>query len=53
MNPAALASKLKETTYLINVFQDNEHVGSGSGVSINQKGDLLTAAHVISGRLPV
>ena len=28
-------------------------IGIGSGVAINAKGDLLTAAHVVTGRIPI
>jgi len=53
MSKVTLAEKLRKTTYVINVFQDMEHVSSGTAVAINSNGDLITAAHVISGRLPV
>jgi hypothetical protein len=53
MSKVTLAEKLRKTTYVINVFQDNEHVSSGTASAINSNGDLITAAHVISGRLPV
>lgn len=53
MNNKGLCKLLVDTTYLVNVYQDDELVNQGSAVCINSRGDLLTAAHVISGRLPV
>lgn len=59
MNSIELASKLKLTTYFISSFTGKDPldletcIGMGSGVAINEKGDLLTAAHVITGRIPL
>lgn len=59
MNTFKLSAKLSETTYLINAFNGPEPldkettVSIGSGVSINSYGDLLTAAHVVTGRTPI
>jgi hypothetical protein len=52
MEQIALCEKLKHVVYSINVIQSGHLVSSGSGVAINERGDLLTAAHVISGNLP-
>jgi hypothetical protein len=52
MESTELCEKLKLGTYVINVLQDGHLLSSGSGVSINERGDLLTAAHVISQTLP-
>ena len=53
MNAKQICDSLKKVTYLISVFKDGELVSQGTGVCINGKGDLITAAHVISGSLPV
>jgi S1-C subfamily serine protease len=59
MNYIEISSALEEATYLVNSFTGQEplnpetSIGIGSGVAINAKGDLLTAAHVVTGRLPI
>jgi hypothetical protein len=55
MNKVDLSSLLKETTYLVNVYlgKEMELISSGSAVPINENGVLVTAAHVVTGRLPV
>lgn len=59
MDKTELCLKLGEATYLVNAFLGEKpldtqtSVGIGSGVAISSKGDLLTAAHVVTGRLPV
>ncbi len=59
MNTIEICSKLEDTTYLVTSFTGQEPlnpettIGLGSGVTINGSGDLLTAAHVITGRIPV
>ena len=59
MNTVDICSRLEETTYFINVFTGQEplnhetSISKGSGVAINGSGDLLTAAHVVTGRIPV
>lgn len=61
MNTIKICSKLKETTYFVNVFEGAKHeplnpetnFSVGSAVAISSKGDLLTAAHVVTGRLPI
>lgn len=60
MNTIDICSKLEKTTYLVcsypkgQDFLDPEACyGIGSGVVINSRGYLLTAAHVIAGELPV
>lgn len=58
MDTIELSKKLTETTYFITSFFGNDpfnkenNIGTGSGVTINKNGDILTAAHVISGRIP-
>jgi hypothetical protein len=59
MNTIEICAKLKETTYFVNAFTGSEvlhpenSIAVGSAVSISERGDLLTAAHVVTGRLPV
>jgi len=59
MNKIEISDSLLKTTYLVNSFFGQEplnlenSIGIGSGVAINASGDLLTAAHVITGRVPV
>ncbi len=53
MNKFEICEKLRDSTYLVSVRQDDEVVSQGTGVCINIFGDLLTAAHVVAGRLPV
>lgn len=59
MNKIEISDALEKTTYLVNSFFGQEplnpenSIGIGSGIAINAKGDLLTAAHVVTGRIPV
>lgn len=53
MDTIGISRRLLETSYLIRVFLGDELISSGSGVAVNSHGDLLTAAHVVTGRLPV
>ena len=58
MNKIDLSKKLKENTYLVNVTMlhkdhEPELISSGSAFCINQAGYLITAAHVVTGRLPI
>jgi len=51
-----LAERLRKATYVIEVYENQkafeagENYSSGSGIAINHKGDLLTAAHVLTNR---
>lgn len=55
MNKILLSSLLKETTHLVNVYlgKGMELISCGSAVPINKEGFLITAAHVVTGRLPI
>jgi len=53
MNTIKICKKLKEATRKIIIHDGVEIIGIGSGVIINNKGDILTAAHVVTTRLPV
>jgi hypothetical protein len=52
MNKSNISEFLLKNTYLVNIFQYNQLVSQGSAFPINPNGDLLTAAHVITGKLP-
>lgn len=52
MDKKIISDFLLKNTYLVNVFQGDDLVSQGSAFPINKYGDLLTAAHVISGKLP-
>jgi hypothetical protein len=58
MDTVALCERLQSTTYLVFVLLGSpdgepELLGSGSAVAVNSRGDLLTAAHVVTTRLPI
>ena len=53
MDKIEICKKLKETTRQIIIHDDEEIISKGSGVIINSKGGILTAAHVVTTRLPV
>ncbi len=59
MDTIKISAKLKEVTYLVNAFIGKEpmnpetSISIGSGVAVSARGDLLTAAHVITGRMPI
>lgn len=58
MNKKALSRKLEKTTYLVHVIMKHEDhepelISSGSAFCINKKGYLMTAAHVVTGRVPI
>lgn len=49
---------LESTTYFVNIYLEEgeaqpELISKGSAVAINSTGDLLTAAHVVTTRLPI
>ncbi len=47
-----MSDKLKRTTYVIEVYQEDEKYSQGSGYCVHEKGFLVTAAHVITNRVP-
>jgi len=53
MNRNDLCKLIAEATYSIVGFDAGEKFTSGSAVAFNSQGDLLTAAHVITNRLPI
>lgn len=53
MDSVSISKKLKQTTYIVEAYQGGEKYSSGSAFCVHPKGFLVTAAHVITGRLPV
>lgn len=53
MDRSALAQRLEECTYVVEAFEFDERFSQGSAFAINETGTLLTAAHVVTSRLPV
>jgi len=58
MEKTRICEVLRETCYLVRILRSDddgrpEHIGWGSAVSVNTRGDLLTAAHVVTTRLPI
>lgn len=58
MDRTVLCKRLRETTYLVFILLGSdagqpELIGSGTAVAVNSRGDLLTAAHVVTTRLPI
>jgi hypothetical protein len=53
MDTVSLSRILHRTTYAIDVYQREEKYSSGSGCCIHPQGFLVTAAHVVTGRLPI
>lgn len=52
MDTIKLCKTVETCTYVVVVFYEDEIISTGSGVSINKSGDLITAAHVLA-KLPV
>lgn len=58
MTTQEVCERLENATYFVNIYltdgnAQTELISQGSAVAINSGGDLLTAAHVVTGRLPV
>lgn len=58
MEITAICERLRNATYLVNVLLGGksgppEPISWGTAVAANSRGDLLTAAHVVTTRLPV
>lgn len=59
MDTNKICAKLEDVTYVVNTFIGNEPlnpetcIATGTGATINSRGDLLTAAHVVTGRTPI
>lgn len=53
MDTIEISSRLRDTTYLILGYLGEENFSVGTGIAFNGRGDLLTAAHVVTGRFPI
>ena len=50
---ALLSEKLERTTYVVEAYQGNEKYSQGSAFCWHEQGHLITAAHVLTGRVPI
>lgn len=48
-----LYHRISQSVCVINVFLEGEKISEGSGFCFSHQGEVLTAAHVITGRLPI
>lgn len=48
-----LCKQLQDVVYSVNVFLDDEIISKGSAFAFLPTGQLLTAAHVVTGRFPI
>lgn len=48
-----LYEKISQACCYITVFLDDEKISEGTGFSFSKTGDVLTAAHVVTGRWPI
>lgn len=53
MNKVDLSNILDKTTYVIKAYENGELYSEGSAFCFNPNGMLITAAHVVTGRLPI
>ena len=53
MNTVEIARRLEETTCVLDVYDNGAKYSQGSGFTINSEGVIVTAAHVITGRIPI
>ena len=53
MNRNDFCQLLEQATYSVEGFDEGENFTSGSAAAFNNRGDLITAAHVVTNRLPV
>lgn len=49
----ALYSKISQACCYITVFLGEDKISEGTGFSFSERGDVLTAAHVVTGRWPI
>lgn len=52
MNPEVL-QRIADACCYITVFVDEEKVSDGTGFAYTATGEVLTAAHVVTGRWPI
>ena len=53
MKKTDIAEHLWHVTYVIEMYDGDEKYSTGTGFAVNNEGVLLTAAHVITGRIPI
>ena len=53
MNTVALSALLERTTYALEVYQGDDMYSGGSAFCWHERGLLVTAAHVVTGRTPI
>lgn len=53
MDTVALSAMLERTTYILEVYQGDEKYSEGTGFCCHEQGFLVTAAHVVTSRLPI
>lgn len=46
-------NKISKSCCYITVFLDDEKISEGTGFSLNEQGQVITAGHVITGRFPI
>ena len=52
LNRIALCEIIRKSTCLVKISIGEENFGTGTGVAISADGSILTAAHVVTGRIP-
>jgi hypothetical protein len=53
VDTVGISQKLERTTYVVEVYQGEEKYSQGSGYCVHPEGFLVTAAHVVTNRLPI
>lgn len=53
MDTIQLSRRLRASTFALEVYDGEEIYSSGTGFTINNEGLMVTAAHVVTGRLPI
>lgn len=53
MKKTDIAERLRHATYVLEMYDGDEKYSTGTGFAVNNEGVLLTAAHVITGRIPI
>ena len=53
MNTVEISQRLKASTFALEAYEGDQIYSTGTGFGINENGLLVTAAHVVTGRLPI
>lgn len=48
-----ICTKMQQSTCVIKVYEEGELVSSGSGFAFSERGEVFTAAHVVTGQMPL